>query len=120
MYEFLEKPTHCGDCDIAYGICDTTTEYCKKDMIKAYQQGKADAEKELQGIEMLGALYSEIRNDAIDEFANQLPYEYCNYCNQIACDGGRIGSIQECASVTMLVDVLKDLAEQLKENKNEV
>lgn len=55
------------------------------------------------------------RADAIDEFVKALLTEYCNYCNQIACDGGRIGSIQECASVSMLVEVMKDLADQLKE-----
>lgn len=30
---------------------------------KAYQQGRADKEKELQGIKDLGSLYSEIRAD---------------------------------------------------------
>lgn len=77
-----------------------------------YAMGYSDGE--------VSAFYDGIekgRADAIDEFAEALPNEFCNYCNQIACDGGRIGSIQECASVTMLVDVMKDLAEELKEQK---
>lgn len=57
---------------------------------EAYQQGRADA-------------------------LNQLLAEFCTVCDQEACEGGQIGSIQECETIKMM----RDLAEQIKEQKDD-
>lgn len=67
------------------------------------------AEKQLAEYEQ------QIRADVICEIKKILPQSYCNNCNQISCDGGRVGSIQECASVRLLIDTLFELEDELKE-----
>lgn len=54
--------------------------------------------------------YQKGREDAL----NQLLAEFCTVCDQEACEGGQIGSIQECETIGMM----RDLAEQLKEQSN--
>lgn len=51
---------------------------------------------------------------AIDEFKKRTLTNFCCYCNQQACDGGMVGSIQECETVRMLRDVLEDISDELK------
>ena len=71
----------------------------------------------LQGTETLERFKQKIKVEVIYEIKKILPPIYCNNCNQIACDGGRVGSIQECASVRLLIDILGELEEQLKGQK---
>ena len=53
---------------------------------RAYEQGRADREKELQGIKDLGALYSEIRADerakTLIEIIDFIKYE-CSFEDRI-------------------------------------
>lgn len=57
------------------------------------------------------------RADVIYEIKKLLPQAYCNNCDQTSCDGGRVGSIQECTSVRLLIDTLFELEDELKEKK---
>lgn len=67
----------CGRCIYYNSITNECGEEskCQRDVdeakytsyIEGKKQGRADAEKELQGLKDLGKLYSEIRAEAIDE-----------------------------------------------------
>lgn len=58
-----------------------------------------------------GRFESEIRADERKKFAKELLHSFCSYCNQEACDGGMVGSIQECTTIIMLRDVLNEIKE---------
>lgn len=55
------------------------------------------------------------RSKTIDEYKNNVLNEFCTYCNQEACEGGCMGSIQECAEARLLRDVMEDIAKEMKE-----
>lgn len=57
----------------------------------------------------------EVRAKVIDEYKNNVLNEFCTYCNQEACEGGCMGSIQECATIRLLRDVMEDMAKEMKE-----
>lgn len=59
--------------------------------------------------------YDKGYEDAIFDYKEQVLLEFCTCCNQEACEGGCIGSIQECESIKTLRDVLDDVAIRLKE-----
>lgn len=61
----------------------------------------------------------EVRAKAFDEYKELVLSQFCLYCNQEACEGGMIGTIQECQTISMLRDVLNDIQEELKGEKNE-
>lgn len=62
---------------------------------------------------------AEERKKTIDEFADRLPQAFCQYCSQESCEGGMVGSIQECETVRMLKDVIEELVDDMKGEKNE-
>ena len=68
-------------------------------------------------IEMLLDLYQQGRADAIDEYKEEVLSRFCECCDQYACDGAMIGSMQECTTICMLRDVCTDIANELKEQK---
>ena len=59
----------------------------------------------------------QIRADAIDEYKEEVLSRFCECCDQYACDGAMIGSMQECTTICMLRDVCTDIANELKEQK---
>ena len=65
-------------------------------------------------------LIAEVRADAIDEFKKNVLTEFCEACNQVSCDGGTEGSTQECSTIRTLRYVVNQVAEELKEQKNEI
>ena len=139
--EFMEKlkPALCEECDVSHSDCNGENEtFCTLDIARAYekgraderpkafakgydsgyQKGKADALDHCDRCEtdQWDALYKaemKGREDAIEEMKKMILPMYCSCCNQIACDGGQVGSIQECASVSLLRDVVFDLADEL-------
>lgn len=64
----------------------------------------------------LTQLEKEIRSDERRKFADLLPQAFCQYCNQEACEGGMVGSVQECETIRMLKDVIDELEGELNEN----
>lgn len=65
-------------------------------------------EKELKEIR------ADERTKTIDEYKNNVLNVFCTYCNQEACEGGCMGSIQECAEARLLRDVMEDMEEEMK------
>lgn len=61
--------------------------------------------------------FADGRADAIDEFKKNVLIEFCEACNQVSCDGGTEGSIQECSTIRTLRYVVNRVAEELKEKK---
>lgn len=61
----------------------------------------------------------QIRADVIDEYKEEVLSRFCEYCDQYACNGAMIGSRQECTTICMLRDVCTDIANELKEQKND-
>lgn len=57
------------------------------------------------------------RVKVLDEYKEEVLSRFCECCDQYACDGAMIGSIQECATICMLRDVCTDIANELKEQK---
>lgn len=39
---------------------------------------------------------------------------FCQHCNQAACEGGLVGSIQECSTIRMLRDTVDDIRRECK------
>ena len=70
---------------------------------------------ECDGTTTLDDYTKQVKTEAFDEYKDRLLTEFCSYCNQDACEGGMVGTIQECDSIRLLRDVSEDLAEQLKE-----
>lgn len=60
-----------------------------------------------------------VRTDVIEKFKTRTLTNFCYYCNQQACDGGMVGSLQECETIRVLRDVLEDISDELKEKKDE-
>lgn len=54
---------------------------------------------------------------AIDEYKELVLSEFCEGCDQEACNGAMIGSTQECYTVCRLRDTLNDIQERLKEKE---
>lgn len=94
-----------------------------RDVIEqSYIEGRADAEKELQGIKDLGKLYSEIRAEAINAIKNDLhkqlteemnkPYQDQNLCQGLyfgiqRCDWYLDDSKEQSNTCTATVDGVK-------------
>lgn len=58
-----------------------------------------------------------VRADAIEEFKDAILAQFCARCDQEPCEGGCVGSIQQCYAAAILVEVANDTAEELKEQK---
>lgn len=58
--------------------------------------------------------------ELLDKVADRIPKEFCTYCNQEACDGGMVGTIQECQTIRMMKDVLDEVIAELKAEIKEV
>lgn len=59
----------------------------------------------------------QVRADAIEEFKSAILSQFCARCDQEPCEGGCVGSIQQCYTAAILVEVANDTAEELKEQK---
>ena len=49
-----------------------------------------------------------------DTYGNLLLAKTCTSCNQEACNGGMVGSIQECQSIKMIRDVCEEVENVIK------
>ena len=98
--ELLKKICPCGTCD-----CGDDYESCNCD----------DCNRVLE--EWLYDYEKQVRADAIDEYKEEVLSRFCECCDQYACDGAMIGSMQECTTICMLRDVCTDIANELKEQK---
>lgn len=52
--------------------------------------------------------------EAIDKLKEFVPKTFCAFCSQEACEGGMLGSIQECQTISVLRDVFEDVEKELK------
>lgn len=69
---------------------------------------RRDVEIRLQG-------YKEGRASKLDSYNQDVLKRFCSCCNQEACEGGMVGTIQECTTVGQLRDVLKDVKNKYEE-----
>lgn len=53
-------------------------------------------------------------NELLDKVAEIFPKSFCTYCNQEACEGGMVGTIQECETIRMIKDVINGVIEDMK------
>ena len=58
--------------------------------------------------------------DLLDKVAEIFPKSFCTYCNQDACEGGMVGTIQECETIRMIKDVIDGIIEDMKAEVEEV
>ena len=70
--------------------------------------------KDASRVRVDGKSIDEIRAEERKMVADLLPQAFCQYCNQEACEGGMVGSIQECETIRMLKDVIEEVVEEMK------
>lgn len=65
---------------------------------------------------MFAKAFANVQTDSelLDKVAEIFPKSFCTYCNQEACDGGMVGTIQECETIRMIKDVIDGIIEDMK------
>lgn len=60
-----------------------------------------------------------VNSELLDKVAEIFPKSFCTYCNQEACEGGMVGTIQECETIRMIKDVIDGIIEDMKAEVSE-
>lgn len=126
------------DADILVGLFKNLKDQMngKQDDRDQYEQGYRDGISYASSIDMETPMHFTIeqtawikkyisinairqRADAIEEFKKNLINEFCCYCDQESCEGGMVGSVQECETIRMLRDVADGIAGQMKGEQND-
>lgn len=53
-------------------------------------------------------------SELLDKVAEIFPKSFCTYCNQEVCEGGMVGTIQECETIRMIKDVINGVIKDIK------
>lgn len=61
--------------------------------------------------------YQKGREDVLDHIEKYMLTNICASCNQEACEGGMVASIQECETIRFLKGAIHDAIVELKETK---
>ena len=60
-----------------------------------------------------------VNSELLDKVAEIFSKSFCAYCNQEACEGGMVGSVQECQTIRMMKDVLDEVIAEIKAEVSE-
>lgn len=94
---------------------------CEKCQAYQYEKGRADREKELQGIKDLGALYSEIRADERAKLLSLADCDNTECWNCAMCDGDMNCILKEQSSEDIKKNIEKEIrADERTKILNEV